>query len=233
MPSSTPLVSAEEEADIHARVDFDLALKRAQGNHSSFAELSFQGVQLTRKVEWMPQLCEALVPNDTCTLLNLSNTGLDDKALQQLAVVLAVPTRCPKLRTIDLRGNPGLTAVGETVAQGLCRLRPMLEDVLLGKEFDKMSTTFVHDKKLVPGLTAWNPDNLRVEGTQQDYYCPTEIQGDLSGGAERIVLTKGFQGTNGTKYRCELATFELYHSTGNLVLITLASEEHAKEGVVV
>lgn len=229
MPSSTPLVSAEEEADIHARVDFDLALKRAQGNHFSFAELSFQGVQLTRKAEWMPQVCEALVANDTCTLLNLSNTGLDDKALQQLAVVLAVPSRCPKLRTIDLRGNPGLTAVGETVAQGLCRLRPTLEDVLLGKEFDKMSTSFVHDKKLVPGLTAWNPDELRVEGTQQDYYCPREISGD----GERIVLTRGFQGTNGTKYRCDLATFEMYHSTGNMVLITLASEENAKEGVVV
>ena len=69
----------------------------------------------------------------------------------------------------------------------------------------------------------------RVEGTQQDYYCPREISGD----GERIVLTRGFQGTNGTKYRCDLATFEMYHSTGNMVLITLASEENAKEGVVV
>lgn len=212
----------EQEADIHAKVDFDMAIKRVEGNHFGMQELSFEGVDLTRKPEWVPKLCDALAANDTCTALNLSGSKLDDRALQQLAIVLAVPTRCPKLRKLDLRGNAGLTAVGETVAQGLCRLRPALEEVLLGESFDKTSTQFVHDKKLVPGLTAWNPADLAVPGKSSDaFYCPTEISGE----GVRIELTKGAQGTNGNKYRCELATFELYHQTGNMVLQTLAKQE--------
>ena len=188
----------EQEADIHAKVDFDMAIKRVEGNHFGMQELSFEGVDLTRKPEWVPKLCDALAANDTCTALNLSGSKL------------------------DLRGNAGLTAVGETVAQGLCRLRPALEEVLLGESFDKTSTQFVHDKKLVPGLTAWNPADLAVPGKSSDaFYCPTEISGE----GVRIELTKGAQGTNGNKYRCELATFELYHQTGNMVLQTLAKQE--------
>ena len=41
----------------------------------------------------------------------------------------------------------------------------------------------------------------------------------------RLELTKGFQGPNGVKYRCEHATFELYNSTGNMVLLTLTKNE--------
>ena len=41
----------------------------------------------------------------------------------------------------------------------------------------------------------------------------------------RLELTKGFQGPNGVKYRCDHATFELYNCTGNLVLLTLTKNE--------
>ena len=48
---------------------------------------------------------------------------------------------------------------------------------------------------------------------------------------ERLMLTKGFQGPNGTKYRTTFATFEHFHGTGNMVLQTLKFAD--AEGVVV
>jgi len=206
---------------VHARVAFDMAIKRAEGNQRFFDTLSFNGVQLTREAEWLKQLCEALSTNETCTALDLSESGLTDAAFQQLAAVLALPTRCKKLRKLNLRGNPQLTQAGETMAQGLCRLRSGLE-LELGEGLGGGRDGFVHDKSLVEGLSAWPAHELKVSETEQrTLYCPREISGD----GERIVLTQGFQGPNGTKYRCDLATFELYHQTGNLVLLKLASSE--------
>jgi len=212
-------LTAEEEADVHARVEFDLVFKHLEGNHAAMDKLSFKGVQLMRKPEWMVKLCEALGKSTTCKTLDLSNTRLTDGAVQQLAIMLAVTSRCPQLSAIDLRGNPGITAMGETVAQGLCRLRSGLE-VSLGEGFDPTSTAFVHDKQLLPGLTAWNAAELLQPGCQQAYHCPAEIAGEA-----KVELKRGYQGSNGTKYTCDLATFQLYHQTGSLVLLTLASQE--------
>lgn len=170
-------LTKEQEADVHARVDFDMALRRLQDSHALQFNCSFRGVHVTRKPEWMPKLCAALSQNTTCTELDLSDSALTDVALQSLAATLAVPSKCPKLKSIKLQCNPQLTAVGETIAQGLCRLRPGLE-VALGKDFDPTSTNFVHDKQLVPGLTAWMPEDLAVPGEQNQYYCPKEISGD-------------------------------------------------------
>ena len=186
-----------------------------------------QGVPLTQPGR-IQQLGEALGGNTTCEVLELCETGLTDGALQQLAAVLAVPSRCPKLRALDLRGNPGIGQVGETVAQGLSRLRAGLE-VRMGEGLDATRQGFVHDKQVVIGLTSWSMEELRVPDTRDDVYCPKEVSGE----GERVVLTRGFQGPNGTKYKCELATFEMYHQTGNLVLLELHGGADEDAGVVV
>ena len=80
-----------DEDFIRARVGFDLALKSAQGNHSSLTTLSFKGVEIMRAPEWLPQMTAAVGANTYCTELDLSQTGLTDLALQQLAATFAVP----------------------------------------------------------------------------------------------------------------------------------------------
>ena len=217
----------ETEADVHARVDFEMALRRLQGNHVLFKELSFKGCQLTRRPDWMPQLCEALTVNDTVTALDLSDSGLNDGALQQLAIALCVPSRCPKLRKLNLSGNAGLSVAGETMAQGLCRLRKDFE-VVIGPGFDHTAATFGCDKQLVENLSAWPCDTLKVpNGGPQDFLCPSQIAGE----GVQLELKRGFQGTNGTKYTCDLAEFSLGHNTGNMVLVKLKNRE--KVGVEV
>jgi hypothetical protein len=46
-----------------------------------------------------------------------------------------------------------------------------------------------------------------------------EPEGRIDG--ERLKLKRGFQGPNGTKFYTCFATFEHFHSTGNMVLMTL------------
>lgn len=221
------MATSEEREDIHKRVDFELVLRRLQGNHFHYTDLSFKGCQLTHRPEWIKQLCEALSENNTLAVLDLSESSLNDAALQQLAISLSVPTRCPKLTKLDLRGNPDLTVAGETMAQGLCRLRTNFE-VILGEGFDQAATSFGCDKELVEGLTTWSADELQVPGGgQQDFFCPKEISGD----GEQIQMTRGFQGTNGTKYSCEMAELRLSHDTGNFILVKLFGK--AAPGVVV
>jgi len=222
--------NGETEADIHARVDFELALQRLAGNHAHFTELNFKGCELTRKPDWMKKLCEALATNDTVHVLDLSRSALDDAAVQQLVLLLCTATRCAKLRKLDLSGNPDVSVAGETMAQGLCKMRKGFE-VVIGPGFDCTADTFGCDKKLVETLTAWNAQDLLVpNGGNQDYYCPTEITGD----GPRMELERGVQGTNGIKYRCELADFELFHSTGNMVLQKLKGAAKKDDpGVVV
>ena len=93
-------------------------------------------------------------------------------------------------------------------------------ELTLGEGLDPKAEGFVHDKQLVEGLSAWYCGDLAVPGEQNAFYCPKEIAGD-----EKIQLTRGFRGPNGVKYKCDLAEFELYHATGNLVLRSLASSE--------
>jgi len=239
--SVKPTVSAEiqamaDEAGIDTvavigRVNFDMALKRVQGNHFSFDTLEFKNVALSSDPERIKRLAEALKDNTTCTALDLSESGLTDSALQQLAATLAVASRLPKLKKLILGpGNPGLGNVGQTVAQGLCHLRPGLE-LSFGEGAAPKVSGFVHQKELVEGITAWWNGDIAVVGENQCFYCPDEVlaYAGVKPGGERLRLTKGFQGPNGTKYRCDHATFELYSATGNMVLLTLKKNE----GVVV
>jgi hypothetical protein len=227
-----------DEEFIRARVKYELVLKQAQGNHIGFTTLDFKGVEVTRSAEWMQQIAEALVTNTTCTTLDLSETGLNDTALQQLAATLAVPSRAPKLKKLCLGGNPQLSKVGETIAQGLCKLRAGLE-LSFGESEDAAATIdgFAHQKQLIPGLSAWWNGDLAVPGQTNAFYCPDEIlaAAGRGTGGEKIELQRGFQGPNGVKYKCDLATFELFHSTGNLVLLTLEGDakQQSDEGVVV
>lgn len=241
------MVVSVDEDFVRARVDFELALKSVQGNHTSLDKLSFRKVQLLRSPDWVPQMIAALIANTVVTELDLSQTGLTDVALQHLAAALAVPSRCPKLRRLNLSGNASLSKMGETVARGLCKLRAGLE-LTLDEGLDAQAEGFVHDKQLVAGLTAWNTEDLKISGaSMQDFYCPEDVVKAVGEAAvaearaeagtpdgERLRLTRGFQGPNGTKYKTTFATFEHFHSTGNIVLMTLqgASKSDA-EGVVV
>ena len=115
-------------------------------------------------------------------------------------------------------------------------LRPQLE-VALGDGMDASRSGFVHQKLLVEGLTAWPAHALQAPSGGSDLLCPPEIAGD----GVQLVMTKGFSGTNGTKYVCDLAEFEVLHGTGNLVLkrlepearLRLAARLSEPEGVVV
>ena len=117
---------------------------------------------------------------------------------------------------------------------------------------DANAEGFVHDKQLVAKLTAWPCDDLKPEGGGQfDFYLPEEVaraageaavaaaKADTGTAAnERLKLTRGFQGPNGTKYKSDttdnpFATFEHFHQTGNIVLQTLPCLDASAEGVVV
>ena len=180
----------ETEADIRARVTFEIELKKLQGNHSSFSQVSFVGVELCRRPEWVGMLIEALCGNTTCKELDLTGTGLDDGAVQRIAVALFDKSKCPQLVKLHLGGN-GLTPVGETILQGLRKLRPSL-DASVGDA--PLADGFVHEKQLVVGKTAWRAESLKVDGAQNEFWCPEEV----TKGGERVKLTRGFQGPNGT-----------------------------------
>jgi hypothetical protein len=212
-------LSPDEELRIRDKVTFDLALKRVTQEHC-FANVSFNEVKLGAHPEWVGELLEALAANTRCTALDLSGTGLTDAALQRL--VVAMSTGCaPQLKTIDVREND-FSLAGETMAQGLSRLRPALK-LVLGDDDQPKVDGFVHDKTIIEGLTAWPAEELEMPDSRPgagNLRCPVEI----SGPGKPVPLKKGFQGSNGTKYTCELADFELGHGTGNMVLITLNLE---------
>ena len=98
---------------------------------------------------------------------------------------MAVAGAAQQLTLIDVRDNP-FTLAGETVAQGLERLRPQLR-LELGKE-GSTADGFVHNKTLVEGLTAWPAEALAIDGGN-DLRCPSEI----TGSDEIVPLKKGFQ----------------------------------------
>ena len=207
------MASTETREDLEKRVDFEIALKRVAGNHRSFEELTFKGVELCRKPEWMKLLCDTLAANDTVKQLDLSGTGITDTGLQPLVAALACGA-CPQLSVLLLRNNP-LSMAGETMVQGLRRMRPALT-VHIG---DETVEGFVHEKLLVEGLTAWPVESLSVEGSS-DLRCPAEIVGSDA----VVLLSKGFSGTNGIKYTCEDAEFLQTLGTPNLVLVRLEPE---------
>lgn len=210
-----------DEGAIHDRVTFEISLRNLQGDHSSFSRISFAGVQLGANDEWLNLLLDALAKNTTCSELDLSNSGLTDASIQRIAVRL-FSGAANQLTLIDMRNN-GFTLAGETVAQGLERLRPKV-CIELGNDAPLIDG-FVHDKMLIEGLTAWPAETLTIDGGS-DFCCPREIVGS----DDIVPLKKGFQGANGTKFTCEHATFELGHGTGNMVLKRLEPEAHFRLG---
>lgn len=224
-----------DEDFIRARVTFELALKTAAGNHAHFTTCSFKGCQLTRDKGWMKQLLDALVTNTTCTELDLSESTLTDGALQQLAATLAVPSRMPKLKKLCIGGNPQLSKMGETVAQGLCKLRAGLE-LSLGDGVEAAIDGFVCEKQLVEGKSSWWNGDLKTD-QHNEFWCPEEVMAAVGRSGEKKELRRAAQTSNGVKYRLEiddeiLAKFEIYNSTGNLVLLELLKNVES-EGVEV
>jgi hypothetical protein len=217
--ASSSKLSPAQEKQIRERVSFDIVLRQLKGNHTSFAEIKFAGVPLGTRVAWVSEVCEALCANTTIASLNLADTQLDDSALQKVVVALASGACAPQLRTLDLRSNP-FSLAGETMAQGLRKLRPKLAVLLkeVGCEAGGEVDGFVHDKMLLEGLSAWGAETLRLE--DGGMRCPSEV----SGPGAVVKMDKGFSGANGTKYTCELGEFELTHVTGSMVLKKLSPE---------
>mmetsp|Transcript_46704 Transcript_46704/g.77288 ORF Transcript_46704/g.77288 Transcript_46704/m.77288 type:complete len:229 (-) Transcript_46704:53-739(-) len=201
---------------IHDRVSFDIVLKNFKGNYTSFETISFRGTKLGQHMDWVAEVCSALQLNTTCTDLDLSDAYLTDEAIQRLAVTLSAGSIAPQLRLLDLRNN-AFSLAGETMMQGLCKLRTALKVRLDDGPDASEGDGFVHNKMLVEELTAWPGESL---GVGKDLRCPPEIVGS----DEVVILKKGFQGSNGTKYTCEHAEFSLMHGTGNLVLKRLEPE---------
>ena len=150
----------ESKEDIGARVEFELALKQMQGNHRTMNKISFKGVQVCRQPEWIRQLIEALAESTTCTELDLSNSGMTDAAVQQLAIVLCNVSKAPQLVVLNLCDNP-LSPMSETVLSGLSKLRPQL-NVSLGA--GPLADGFVCEKQLIEGLSAWTHEELQARG---------------------------------------------------------------------
>eukprot|EP00966_Prymnesium_polylepis_P031295 727688-Prymnesium_polylepis.1 len=184
--SAPPPRAAETKEDLDSRVTFELALNQLAENFRLITTISFNGVELCRKPEWIRKLLEVLGKNTTCTELDLSSTGLTDAAVQQLAIALTSPALAPQLKALNLCDNP-LSLMSETVLSGLSRLRPELHVSMPGGRV--LTDGFVCHKQLVEGLSAWAPDELRVSGKliAQDvqFFCPAEISGD---GNERVLL---------------------------------------------
>lgn len=216
--ASTKLTPAQEK-DIRERVSFEIVLRQLKGNHTSFAEIKFSGVPLGTRLAWVAEVCDALSANTTILSLNLADTQLGDSPLQKIVVALASGACAPQLKTLDLRSNP-FSLAGETMAQGLRKLRPKLTVLLsdLGCEAGAEIDGFVHDKMLVEGLSAWGAETLRLD--DGGMRCPAEI----SGPGAVVKMDKGFSGANGTKYTCELGEFELTHVTGSMVLKKMLPE---------
>ena len=164
-----------DEAAIRERVAFDIKLNNLKGNHTSFATLSFRETRLGTHTEWLHELLDALRQNTTCTTLDLSRTGIDDHALRLLVVALTRSDVAPKLATLDLRRNC-FSLAGETMLQGLRLLRSTLAVILDNNPSLAPPGDFVHEKRIVEGLSAWPADSLRIEGTQ-DLRCPQEVCG--------------------------------------------------------
>lgn len=215
---SSHKLTAEQEKEIHERVSFDIVLRQVKGNHTSFSDITFAGVPFGTRTAWTAELCEALAANTTVLRLNLTNTHLGDATLQKLVVTLASGACAPQLKALDLRSNP-FSLAGETMAQGLRKLRPKVE-VLLGEVGGAPAAEidgFVHDKMLVEGLTAWGAEMLKTP--EGGFNCPPEVAGE-----KPAHLDKGFSGANGTKYTCEHGEFQLIHTTGSMVLKKLSPE---------
>jgi len=216
-------VLSESREDLEARVEFELALKQLAENFRLITKISFKGVELCRQPTWIQQLGKTLGENTTCTELDLSGTGLTDAAVQQLAIALCNVSKAPQLEVLNLRDNP-LSPLSETVLSGLSRLRPKLH-VDLGSG-GQLPDGFACQNQLIEGLSAWAPDDLRVPGAliaqDMQFYCPAQISGE---GSERVVLRPDGTSTNGSRWTCELASFEQYNETGNFVLTQLASRK--------
>jgi len=173
-------------------------------------------------MEWVGELCEALAANTTVLKLDLSNTQLSDPALQKLVVTMASSSCTPQLECLDLRSNP-FSLAGETMAQGLRKLRPKLSILLGDASAAGLSEVdgFVHDKAIVEGLSAWGAETLKME--DGGMRCPAEV----SGPGPAVKMEKGFSGANGTKYTCEYGEFELTHVTGCMSVLKKLSPEAA------
>lgn len=204
----------ETRDDIEKRVVFEIALRRLAENHRSFDTIAFKNVELSRKPAWSKQLAETLSKNDKVTELDLTGAAVTDATLTSLVPLLACGG-CPQLRTLQLADNQ-LSMAGETMVQGLRRMRPALT-INLGSEG---AEGFVHQKLLVEGLTSWPAESLAIEPGSNELRCPPEIVGS----DEVVMLKKGFSGTNGVRFTCDDAEFEMMHSTSNLVLKRLEPE---------
>ena len=107
-----------------------------------------------------------------------------------MAASLAVPSRCPKLKKLNLSGNPELSKMGETVAVGLTKLRKGLELVLDDNRVGDGGAIALADavlSKRVPKLTSLELQRTGLEQDGPGRHALNEARA-LTKGALKIVF---------------------------------------------
>lgn len=175
---------------------FDIGLASLQRNIA--LEVKLGGSDFGAKPERVQQLCTAMRSNDKTTTLDLADAGLEDAQLQQIVAVL-VTGGLPALVRLDLRRNPALTPVADTLLHGLRRLRPAVKVVLSGADGAEASLTdatdtFACSRKLIEGLTAWPLHELVIREGSNDLRCPI---------CQVATLKAGRVTSGGNQHRCE------------------------------
>ena len=175
---------------------FDIALAALQRNIA--LEVKFGGSELRAKPERAQQLCTAMRTNDKTTTLDLADAGLEDAVLQQLVAALATGA-LPALKRLDLRQNPALTPVADTLLHGLRRLRPAIQVVLSGTDggeaaLSDATDAFACSRELIEGLSAWPLHELVIREGSNDLRCPI---------CKVATLKAGRVTSGGNQHRCE------------------------------
>lgn len=175
---------------------FDIALGSLERKVAH--EARFPRSELGSHPERVQKLCGAMRDNAVAQTLDLRDAGLTDDALQHVVAALAAGAM-PALSRLDLRDNPGLTTVADTLMHGLRRLRPKVVVVLMGADGAESALAtdtdaFACSRELIEGLTSWPTHELvEAQGTN-NLRCPV---------CKSATLKQGRITSGGNQHRCE------------------------------
>jgi hypothetical protein len=177
-------------------MSFEIGLASLQRNIA--LEVKLGGSEFGARPERTQHLCDVMRTNTKTTTLDLADSGLGDTPLQQMVAVL-VTGGMPALVRLDLRRNPALSPVADTLLHGLRRLRPAIQVVLSGADggeaaLSEATDTFACSRELIEGLSAWPLHELVIREGSNDLRCPI---------CKVATLKAGRVTSGGNQHRCE------------------------------